>query len=299
MVWNKFKSKKQSSFQLELPLKRAYEPDRNFKDGGRSFYFFDFDDNIAFLSTPIFVFHKETGAELSLSSHEFAQHSQWIGEKGPYKDYQVNLCDHTGSFRRFRDQEFSLVEKFMGRKQKFVDDLAEALGFADFQWKGPSWNCFYHAVYNKRPISLITARGHHPNTIQSGLNLLAKEGHLPHRPNLFAIFPVSHPDIRKNLGLSPNARTPEAKQKAIRRSVELAVKKYGMGPHRFGMSDDDPQNVQWITDEMTALKREFPQMSFFVIETSNGKMLKREVFADYTEDEVLDIPSQLSFFGTP
>lgn len=299
MIWDKFKTKKQATHQLELPLKRAYEPDRNLKEGGRSFYFFDFDDNIAFLSTPIFIFHKDTGLELSLSSHEFAQHSQWIGEKGPYKEYAVKYCDLTGSFRCFRDQEFSMVEKFMGRRQKFVDDLAHALGFEDFKWKGPSWNCFYHAVYNRRPISIITARGHHPKTMQNGLNLLANEGHLPHKPNLFAIFPVSHPGVRKKLGLGPNARTPEAKQKAIRRSVELAVKKYGLGPHRFGMSDDDPQNVHWITEEMSVLKREFPHMSFFVIETSGGKMVKREVFIDHTEDEVLDISSQLTFFGTP
>ena len=52
------------SKQLELPIPRVAEPDRNFKDGGRSFYFFDFDDNVAFLTTPLFLFEKSTGREL-------------------------------------------------------------------------------------------------------------------------------------------------------------------------------------------------------------------------------------------
>ncbi|MFN9067243.1 MAG: hypothetical protein ACK5V3_08450, partial [Bdellovibrionales bacterium] len=54
--------------QLELGLQRAREMDRNFHLGGRSFYFFDFDDNIAFLPTPLVVFDKKTGAEHYLTS---------------------------------------------------------------------------------------------------------------------------------------------------------------------------------------------------------------------------------------
>ena len=62
-------------------------------------------------------------------------------------------------------------------------DLAAALGQPDFNWKGPSWSCFYHATFNQRPVSVITARGHEASTLIDGIDLFVKAGHLPQRPN--------------------------------------------------------------------------------------------------------------------
>ncbi len=271
--------------QLELPIQRERFRDRNADKGGRSFYFFDFDDNIAFLSTPAFIFHKDTGAELKLSSGEFAQVSKWIGVGGPYKDYRVDFCERAGTFRCFRDQDISVVEKLMGRRQTFIEDLAAALGFPDVQWKGPSWSCFYHATLNHRPMSVITARGHHPETIKDGIRLLVKEKHLPHEPNYLSVYPVSNRDIRDRLGDSDFRQSVAAlKKAAIRSSVDQALRLYGYSPyHRFGMSDDDPHNIELIVDEMTHLKRRYPEMSFFVIETQSGRFVKWEVYPDRTE----------------
>ena len=61
-------NKKDYKGQLELGHTHLKEPDRNYRQGGRSFYFFDFDDNIAFLSTSLVLFHKQNGEELFLSS---------------------------------------------------------------------------------------------------------------------------------------------------------------------------------------------------------------------------------------
>ena len=75
--------------QLELDLERPIEEDRNFHLGGKSFYFFDFDDNVAYLSTPIVIFHKDNGNEKLLSSGEWAKHHTSIGKSGIYKDYTI------------------------------------------------------------------------------------------------------------------------------------------------------------------------------------------------------------------
>lgn len=286
--------------QLELKIGRQPEPDRNFAKGGRSFYFFDFDDNIAFLSTPSFIFHKETGQELSLSSKEFSEHSGDIGVRGPYKDYRVDFDDKKGTFRSFRDRDFGLLEKLIWRKQQpFVEDLAEALGYPDFHWKGPSWSCFYHAVFNGRPLSLITARGHSPQTLKQGVSLLVREQHLPVEPNYLSLFPVSHPRVKSDLGFNQETPISILKQAAISASVEKAIQEYGYSPyHRFGMSDDDPENIRRIIQEMARLKVKYPEMSFFVIETHKGQFIKREVFSGHTVDQILDSnPRQLSFFG--
>ncbi|MCB0392528.1 MAG: hypothetical protein KDD58_14665 [Bdellovibrionales bacterium] len=278
------KKKKIRQKQLELDIQRPKEKDRNYHKGGRSFYFFDFDDNIAVLGTPTFLFHKTSGEELIISSGEFAEHHSEIGKNGRFKDYKVNLNDDSGTFRNFRDRDMNAIEKLLGKKQFFVEDLIHALGCPDQKWKGPSWECFYHAIYNGRPLSLITARGHHPRTIRHGIKQFVAEGFLPRTPNYLSIYPVSHPPTRKALGFNESASVAELKKAAIRKSVEKAFKKYGLNPHhRFGMSDDDPKNVKLILEEMTQLKLEYPKNSFFVIETRNGGFVKTEVFVDHIE----------------
>lgn len=293
----RFLSKAKPTSQLELEIGRQPEPDRNFDKGGRSFYFFDFDDNVAFLSTPAFIFHKETGEELLLNSGIFAQHSAQIGKAGLYQDYKIDYCEERGTFRCFRDVQIGRIEKLLGKKQAFVRDLAAALGHEDFRWKGPSWSCFYHAVFNQRPVSLITARGHHPETLKDGIRLMVKQRLLPHEPNYLSLFPVSHPEVKAGLGHSLETPIARLKQSAIRASVQKALEVYGENPHhRFGMSDDDPENIRLIIEEMTRLKSDYPEMSFFVIETQKGDFIKREIFKDHTVDQVLLPHRQLTLF---
>lgn len=291
------KSGTKNKSQLELPLERTREPDRNFHRGGRSFYFFDFDDNVAFLTTPMFLFHRETRQEIMISSREFGEQSAYIGRSGKFADYILDPDPAFGSFRCFRDKDLSWLEKLLGRRQLFVQDLAASLGLPDVHWKGPSWSCFYHAVFNSRPLALITARGHHPKTIADGIRLWVNEGHLPQDPNYLAIYPVSHPGTKKHLQMEGNDSIPHLKQRAIRAAVLKAIAVYGNSPHhRFGMSDDDPRNIEWITQEMQQLKREYPQMSFFIIQTHGDQVLKSEVFADYVADSVVQSESQMRLF---
>ena len=231
----------QLTFDFDIPK----EPDRNLHLGGRSFYFFDFDDNVVYLTTPIILFHKETGNELAVSSGDFAHESKNIGKVGVYQNYFIDINDAKGSFRHFRDIEFTNLDRQAGKKQSFVKDIEQAIALADHVWKAPSWNCFYHATYNHRPVSLITARGHHPDTIKAGINLMASYGILPHDPNYHTIYPVSNPEIRNLLGDTQlNKNVAELKKEAIRASVLKAIELYGYSPyHRFGMSDDDHKNI--------------------------------------------------------
>lgn len=280
----------QLTFDFDIPK----EPDRNLHLGGRSFYFFDFDDNVLYLTTPIILFHKETGIELPVSSGDFAHESKNIGKVGIYANYFIDINDAKGSFRYFRDLEFTHLERQSGTKQTFVKDIEHALTHADHIWKAPSWNCFYHATYNHRPVSLITARGHHPDTIKAGINLMASNGILPHDPNYHTIYPVSNPEIRKQLGdtqLTKNVA--ELKKEAIRASVEKAIELYGYSPyHRFGMSDDDHKNIELISEEMRELKKDFPEMSFFVIETFKNSYKKYEILLHETREIISGKDSQ-------
>ncbi len=277
--------------QLEIGLPRSPEKDRNYHLGGRSFYFFDFDDNIAFLTTPLVLFHKENGSELVITTGEYGQVHPQIGKTGPFEKYEIRELDHNGTFRNFRDHEGK-------SRQFFIEDVATILNLPDFNWKGPSWECFYHATFNQRPVSLITARGHHPETLKAGVREFVSQKWLPMEPNYLSVFPVSHHPTRHLLGDQELVMgVAELKQRAIRASVEEAIKTYGHNPHhRFGMSDDDPRNIQLIVEEMTRLKSSYPEMSFFMIETHKGNFIKHEVTLSGLRSEPIQSPSQLSLF---
>jgi len=117
-------------------------------------------------------------------------------------------------------------------------------------------------------------------------------------PNYLSLYPVSHKETRLSLGDSEfNQGTAELKQRAIRASVEHAIEQYGYNPHhRFGMSDDDPKNIQLILEEMTRLKSRFPEMSFFLIETQHGSFIKNEIKLSGLSGQRLEPIPQLSFF---
>ena len=225
------------SKQLLFPLQKQPIDDRNFQEGGRSFYFFDFDDNVMCLETEIFIFHTKTGEELNLSTREFGKISHLIGAPGDYEEYFVDNNDETGSFRRFRD-----LPKRTSDEQMFLEDLHTALQNPEHLWKGPSWEIFSHAVYNNRPLSIITARGHAPNTIRRGIFELVRLGLLEREPNYLSVFPVSHPTTRDFLDQERvGYNIAELKKIAIYHSFNIAMERYGHSPfHRFGMSDDSP-----------------------------------------------------------
>lgn len=291
-------SESQLKGQLELGIQRSREKDRNYHLGGRSFYFFDFDDNIAFLSTPLVIFSKKTGEELFLSSGEWANHHAQIGLSGIYKDYEIRFDDKIGSFRYFRDHTQEELEKLGRRKQIFIEDIEQIINEPDLQWKGPSWQCFYHAAFNQRPVSLITARGHAPETLRAGIQEFVKRKILPLEPNYLSLFPVSHVPTRHQLGdQNLTLSTSALKQKAIRASVEKAIENYGYSPHhRFGMSEDDPKNIQMIVQELAKLKSDYPEMSFFMIDTYDGNFTKHEISKSGLSSESAEHFAQLTLF---
>lgn len=274
--------------QVEMPIPRSVHPDRNASLGGKSFYFFDLDENVFRVESAHYVFHKKTGEPLEVPGATFWKQFDRIGHVGIYKDYDVNVDDVDGSFRRFRD-----LQNVDTAEQPFLQDIYEAI--KEEGWRGPAWNHFHHAVLNQRPVAVITARGHHPDTVAAGIDVFSQRGYLPTVPNYLEILPVSNPAITKQLG---GGSVPELKRKAIRFAVERAFEVYGESPyHRFGMSDDDPKNVQKIIEEFIHLKKDFPNNAFFIIETAKGRCNKWEIFPDHAEKTVISAQEQLTLFN--
>ncbi len=265
--------------QVALPIPSERERDRNFQFGGRSFYFFDFDDNVVHLHTKIVVFHKRTGDEREISTTDFPLVHPDLGKPGSeWEHYEVREHGEMGSFRNFREMNPALLK---GRPQPLVADMHSALQNPFQEWRGPSWNFFSHAVNNNRPIAVITARGHHPHTIRRAIDLLVLSGDLDAHPNYLSVYPVSNPDIRKSLGDTDfKLSTGDLKKIAIKAAVADAFACYGENPyHRFGMSDDDPHNVALIIEAMRELKELYPENAFFAFNTHGGRIVREEVLA--------------------
>lgn len=274
--------------QTALPLiqvQPSLVPDRNRSKGGRSFYFFDFDDNIAFLDTPTRIYHRISGHQIQLNSKEYALYRTSIGRFGKFENYEIRLGDG-GSFQDFRDLNLG-ISKYFGQRQSFVRDIRAATKGFDYKWKGPSWNSFYWAVSNRRPISLITARGHSAQTIKEGLEVFVKAGHLPVSPNFLTVYPVNCPKAQCLLTgrqFNEGLEVARLKQLALRKSVEKAFEEYGESPyHRFGVSDDDPKNVSLMLEELLRLKADYPQNAFYLINTLSNEEVKTEIFLDHLE----------------
>ncbi len=188
-----------------------------------SLYFFDVDDNIVFLSTPIYILNVETGVEKKVSTGEFARIHPHLEQPGMWEDYRI----FEGSFREFRD--IAPDNLGPGEDQYFVRDIKTIVNDTSGAWKAPSWKFFVHACNAQRPLSFVTARGHSPDTIKAGVEQMKQAGLIKETPNYLSIYPVGNDEVRANQLDDPNLikTTPRLKKIAIIKSVEKALELSG------------------------------------------------------------------------
>lgn len=256
------------------------------QDGSWTFYLFDFDDNTMFLDTKVAVRNTVTGKEKLIGTHEFAAVRQQLGVHGYWQDYEI----YEDTYRFFRDRVQS--DDDADAEEYFVADIKDALANKDpSDWQAPSWSMFVHACNNGRPLSFITARGHSAETIKAGVKVLVSAGLVEREPNYLSIYAVSNDKSRAQiLAEIPTDTEREAIEKskdptsalkryAIHQTVKKGIAEYGQEPpHRFGMSDDDPGNIDLIVKAMAETKVWYPDKRFFAINTHSGRHVKLEVY---------------------
>ncbi len=250
-----------------------------------SFYFFDFDDNIMFVRTPILIRDRKTKKVTEISTADFAKIRSDFGKPGKYQDMEV----FENTYSHFRDIAADQVKP--GDVQHFVADVTKAVAGKPDDWQRPAWKLFVHACNAQRPVAIVTARGHSPDTLKAGVRVLKEKGLIAREPNYLAIYAVGNAGVAAELLATVKSaedrkklealsdKTSALKRLAIRLAVDTAIEKYGAKPeHRFGMSDDDPQNVDLIIKAMCDCKHKYPDKRFFVINTHEGEWVKLEIF---------------------
>ena len=249
-------------------------------------YSFDWDDNIISMPTTIKMLKKtDTGWEkVNISTSEFAI----------VRDDENYKLDE-GAFDNFISEE------------SFLSDLYLGLNNSSF---APSFEKFKEALIYANPISIITARGHHPEVLRKGVDLVIahtfNEDELSkmidniqqEMPQLDGETPeiilksyldshdyhtVTSDSFTEKFGLgSGSAANPEENKKiALRDYVTKIVTRAKQMVNTeytklsIGFSDDDLGNVNAIIPFIEeVLQVEFPEVDFVVYDTSEGGMNK-------------------------
>jgi hypothetical protein len=246
-------------------------------------YSFDWDDNILFMPTQIYL-EKKVGSKwvpVSISTEEFREVRKDIGSLYRYVDKSI-----LKSFKDFRD---------FG---SFIKDTKEALRKKSF---GPSFDKFIEALMYGNDFSIITARGNPPNAIKEGIKLIIdtiltdkqKEMMLSNLHgtsideylSLQDYYPVTSTEFIKDFDADTTTTNPEVgKMMALKSFVERvvnAVKKIKNDPTykgiSIGFSDDDLGNIEsaelYIEEELKSL---YPEVNFLVYDTSDPKNPKKK-----------------------
>ena len=115
------------------------------------YYAFDWDDNIVHMPTKIIV-KDEDGEEVGMSTDDFAEHRHQIG-KEPFDYKGTSIVGYAENpFRNFRTE---------GDKDFLIDAMRAK--------EGPAFDDFREAINNGSIFSIITARGHNPNTLKEAV----------------------------------------------------------------------------------------------------------------------------------
>lgn len=212
-------------------------------------YSFDIDDNILRVPTKIVAFDIETGKEVLLTTAEFAEWRE--RDKMPGSRYhRLEIDPSRGSFRFFRD----------GSENYLLRDLKLGMSQSKSDWKGPVFDAFVKAMSDPKSAAnttLITARGHSPETIMEALRLLQIRGFIKHLPRTENIWAVSQPKFfeqyQSTFGRKPpggSADEPSERKAAVMEELLDRINKkpinYNSGRkrHTWGFSDDDIKNFE-------------------------------------------------------
>jgi hypothetical protein len=218
---------------------------------------FDWDDNIFFMPTKIVLFHKETGEELEISTSEFAVHKNDFGKTGRFENYEVRYDPKTGSYRYFRDH--ADVNYFFNHIKETIESKPAT------EWQGPAWDAFVKALSRADTAewtTIITTRGHSPETITEGLKYLKSKGYIKHLPPLDNIYGVSSPKYQ-HLGANPaevkvvllNQILDKLERYGEHEHMVEVITPDGTGRqrmHLFGFSDDDHNYFTKAVDSFVA-----------------------------------------------
>lgn len=247
-----------------------------------NYYLFDWDDNIVYMPTRIWMEDVNDGTEVSFSTTEFAT-----------RRHDPKLKTTETSFREFGDDTGD-----------FGGDLKKAMQGS--MWKGPAFKDFKVAVMTGRLFAIITARGHSEDIMREAVSdfidqILSKDEYDQMLESLkefksiagevsdiksvkreylasCRFIGVQNPSVKEKSGAQS---VEEGKRMAIRGFVNYVVdnnnkvfgEKHKGFDMSFGMSDDDQKNIEAVDGLMREeLSLLHPNVKFVAFNTGGDKL---------------------------
>lgn len=238
-------------------------------------YFFDSDDNLMHVSTLIYLFHRQTGEERAITTHEYALHRTQIAnpEDPVWGVYELRMAPESGSFRDFQDENNSDV--FIRDVQNTIEQLKNS-----YLWRGPAWMAYVMAINNPvlRPfVGMITTRGHHSKNIIRAYELAVEAGLVSATPREEMVFGIHAPGLNERFIESgiPQNHNPERKLTLIFELLDLANSislKNSQKHHSFGYSDDDLHMITYIRNNLyeEMMNGRWPHLHIHIFSTGPG-----------------------------
>lgn len=152
MIKNQLKKEKgiRPKYPIPLDLKQ-----KAYAESTHKYYSFDWDDNLLYMPSKILM-ETVSGDKIELSTSEYRDFKDNLENGILYeKNGQIIKGSFDGSYYQFRED---FDKEFL--KQIFKAEM------------GPAWPDFRDAVNNGRIFSIITARGHAPETLIEAIKLL-------------------------------------------------------------------------------------------------------------------------------
>ncbi len=222
---------------------------------------FDWDDNIFYMPTKVILFDSEDrDTTVRISTREFAVVRDYLKDGvmmgGPYLGYGIDQDRARGTFRYFGDEGF---EKDVNIFQRHF----ERAWAEDFQSnKGPAWDAFVAALSTESTASwttIITARGHEPESIYATLVGLQKRKVIKYLPRLEHIFPVTNAKFGEESSRNPSGAKvlvqfsilDEIDALGLDNTMHPVLDQDGLAKtplHVWGFSDDDWGNYEKTRD---------------------------------------------------
>jgi hypothetical protein len=233
------------------------------------YYAFDWDDNLMYMPTVIYLLD-DKGNEIGMSTKDFAKYRSKIGEE-PFQYEGKKIVGYAED--KYRDFGTEGDSKFL------IDSLIAPVG--------PAWDDFVECINGGSIFSIITARGHNPETLKEacydlilsgrdGLNMKSLVDSLRKYRDLFDMEDMEDIElIWEYLGLCKfhpvtfgqgSAANPEhlkkiafrdflnycrelAKELHLRAIIKDKISNNFILDFQLGVSDDDPKNVEMFDTE--------------------------------------------------
>lgn len=236
------------------------------------YYAFDWDDNIVHMPTKIFL-KNDKGYEVPMSTEDFANYRSVVG-KEPFEYNGEVVVDFSNN--PFRDFGVNGDPKFL------KDSLKASVG--------PAWEDFKEAINSGSIFAIITARGHHPNTIKEAIyNYIQND-----------FNGISKKELIKNLKKYRDFVEEEKMDDDDMIKSYLELNKYN--PVSFGVTDEaqspEEAKVKAMVDFVNYVKSmaAMLQKQAFLKKDIANKFIPRKPLIGFSDDDELNVEKIKNYF---